>query len=184
MNSEDQDFENLFESIPNQAEGVPTLEYDLPYPKEDFLRFIVKNKNFLLHGTALSDLKELEPRQANDGSKQSGNKNAVYAVEDPVMAMFFAIQNRENINGSIVSGTRDNPETGEQEYYFKVPKEARDHFWTEGVVYILDKANFYPEKDDGADHSGEWTSQNPVKPIVKLKVSLKDFRYLDRVEYS
>ncbi|MDP3697262.1 MAG: hypothetical protein Q8R55_04525 [Candidatus Taylorbacteria bacterium] len=178
-------FEILFEGVlQNKSEGIPTIDYNLQYPKEDFLKFLVENKNVLLHGSPNRDLEVLEPRQANDTAKESGNKKAVYAVTDPVMAIFFAIQNREKINGTIESGTWDNPETGEQEYKFKIPKNTQATFWTQGVIYIFDKNNFTTEKDNAGHSSGEWTSDSTAKPIAKIEIKPEDFQYLDKVEFN
>lgn len=177
-------FEQLFESISRgESETIQTIEYNLPYPKEEFLKFLVENKNVLLHGSPSKDLEVLEPKQANDTAKQSGNKKAVYTVNDPVMAIFFAIQNREKINGTIESGAWDNPETGKQEYKFKIPKNTQETFWTHGTIYIFDKNSFMPEKDDAGHSSGEWTSGDPVKPMAKIEIKPEDFQYLDKVEY-
>ena len=78
--------------------------------KEEFLKFIVENKNVLLHGSASQDLEVLEPRQANDSVKKSGNKNAVYGITDPVLPIFYAIQDRKKLQGVVESGVGHNSE--------------------------------------------------------------------------
>lgn len=84
-------FESLSENVlQNKGENIPTIEYNLPYPKDEFLKFLTENKNVLLHGSSNQDLEILEPRQANDGVKKSGNKKAVYGVTDPVLPIFYA----------------------------------------------------------------------------------------------
>ena len=162
-------FEALFENILNKkGEDIPTIEYGLSYPKEEFLKFLVENKNVLLHGSSTRDMETLEPRQANDTAKVSGNKNAVYGVIDPVLPIFYAIQDREKLQGNIESGTEDNPETGRQEYKFRIPKIAKENQpWTKGIIYILDRNNFVPEKDNKGESSGEWTSDKPIRPLAK-----------------
>ena len=177
-------FGQLFEEILlNKDEAVPVIEYNLPYPKEDFLKFLVENKNVLLHGSSSKNLDSLEPRQANDRVKKSGNKKAVYGVVDPVLPMFYAIQDRKKIQGIIESGIDTNQETGESEYKFRMPKEVLDAKpWTRGVIYIFDKNQFHPEQDDNGEMSGEWTSDSLVKPIAKLEVGPEDFRFMDKIE--
>ena len=180
------DFEALFETaLQDKKENIPTIEYNLLYPKEEFLKFLTENKNVLLHGSAHQSLEVLEPRQANDAAKKSGNKNAVYGVTDPVFPIFYAIQDRIKLQGSIESGVEIDEDTGELKYTFKIPTSAKEsHPWKNGVVYIFDKSQFHPEQDDGGEPSGEWTSDIPVKPIAKLEVKPEDFRYMSSVEYN
>ena len=178
-------FNQLFElSLQNKSVTIPTIEYNLPYPKEEFLKFLVEHKNMLLHGSPSQDLEALEPRQANDGAKESGNKNAVYGISDPVIAIFFAIQNRDKINGTVESGTWDNPETGKQEYRFKIPKNSQETFLTDGIIYILDKKDFALEKDDQGHNSGEHTSEVAVRPVAKIQIKPSDFKHLDKVKFE
>ena len=176
-------FSKLFEeTLLKKEEGVPVVEYNLPYPKEDFLKFLAEEKNVLLHGSPEKDIEALEPRQANDTVKTSGNKKAVYGVIDPVLPIFYAIQDKEKIKGPIQSGVSEDLETGELEYEFKISKDALESQpWKSGVVYVFDKNQFNPETDDDGELSGEWTSENPVKPLAKLEVGPEDFRFLDKV---
>ncbi len=180
------DFETLFETaLQNKKEDIPTIEYNLSYPKEEFLKFLTENKNVLLHGSARPSLEVLEPRQANDAAKKSGNKNAVYGVTDPVLPIFYAIQDRKKLQGNIESGVEINNDTGESKYKFKIPTSAKETDpWTNGVIYIFDKSQFHPEQDDSGEPSGEWTSDVPVKPIATLEVKPEDFRYMSNIEYS
>ena len=113
----------------------------------------------------------------------SGNKNAVYCVTDPVLPIFYAIKDLSKINGVVESGVMSDLQTGELKYKFKIPKEALDAKpWKKGVVYIFDKKQFHPEKDDSGKLSGEWTSEVPVRPIAKLEVGPEDFRFINEVE--
>ena len=179
-------FEALFESIlRNQGKDIPTIEYHFPYPKEEFLKFLTENKNVLLHGSANQNLEVLEPRQANDAAKKSGNKNAVYGVTDPVLPIFYAIQDRKKLEGVIESGINIDGETGKSEYKLRIPKSAQEtQSWTNGVIYIFDKNQFRPEQNDNGEASGEWTSDVPLKPIAKLEVKPEDFKYMDKIEYN
>jgi len=177
-------FGSLFEWVlDNQGETVPVIEYALPYPKTDFLKFLTAKKNVLLHGSSNRDLEIIEPRQANDSQKVSGNKKAVYGVIDPILPIFYAIQDRNKIQGVIQSGVEEDIETGKLEYKFRIPKSALDMKpWTRGVVYILDRGQFSLEKYDIDQTSGEWTSEASVKPLAKLEVGPEDFPFLDNIE--
>lgn len=179
-----QAFIKLFEEIlTSKGEVVPTVEYRLPYPKEDFFKFLVQEKNVLLHGSPDRNIDTLEPRQANDRAKVSGNKKAVYGVTDTVFPIFHAILDRKGPVGIVDSEITNNPETGEREYKFSMSKDILDAKpFTNGMIYILDKNQFSPEHNDSGELSGEWTSENSVKPIAKIEVGPEDFRYLDKIE--
>ena len=57
-------------TLQDKGDNIPTVKYDLPYPKEEFLEFIVANKNVLLHGSPHGDVGIMEPRQANDSIRK------------------------------------------------------------------------------------------------------------------
>ncbi|MDP3696820.1 MAG: hypothetical protein Q8R55_02185 [Candidatus Taylorbacteria bacterium] len=177
-------FNDLFEQVlQTKGEQVPTIEYNLSYPKEDFLKFLVAEKNVLLHGSSTKNMETLKPRQANDKAKASGNKNAVYGVIDPVLPIFYAIKDRRKLNGVIESGFTENLETGEREYKFRIPHNILETKpWIRGMVYIFDKNQFHQEQDDSGGLSSEWTLEASVKPLAKLEVGPEDFRFLDKVE--
>lgn len=184
--SKEQIFEAFFENVlQNKGQDIPVIEYNLPYPKEEFLKFLVENKNVLLHGSTNQNLEILEPRQANDKRKKSGNKNAIYGVTDPVLSIFYAIRDRKNLQGVIESGIKTNEETGKSEYEFKIPKNNEEtQPWTKGMIYILDKGKFSPEKEDDGRLSNEWIVDVPIKPLAKLEVGPEDFPHMDKVEYN
>src|SRR3989344_3064922 len=180
-----QDFDELFDRTLELRKGdsVPVVEYNLPYPKEDFLKYIGENKNVLLHGSSNKDLEKLEPRQANDGAKKFGNKKGVYAVKDPVLPIFHAIQDKEKLRGVIRSGSRKDLDTGEMKYNFQIPigmVEIKP--WKGGIIYIFNKADFTQGVDDDDELIDEWVSEKEVRPIAKLEVEPEDFRFLNEIE--
>jgi hypothetical protein len=178
-------FQKLFqETLRKKEEGVPVVEYKLPYPKEDYLKFLVEEECVLLHGSANRDIETVEPRKANDSSKASGNKTAIYGVVDPVLPIFYAIQDRSKFRDAVVkSGVSQNVETGELEYKFEIPMKALEAKpWIRGVIYLFDRSQFKEEKDDTGELSGEWTSESPIRPLAKLEVGPEDFRFLNNVE--
>ena len=70
-----EEFEHLYNEVLNSSEeGVINIQYNLTYPKEDLLKFLVENKNTLFHGSPNQNIEILEPRQANDRAKDFGNK--------------------------------------------------------------------------------------------------------------
>ena len=63
----------LFDKIYQEAlakEGN-IIEFEGPYSKKEFLDYVVKNYDVVLHGSNNKDIGEFEPRQANCASKNS-----------------------------------------------------------------------------------------------------------------
>jgi hypothetical protein len=177
-------FAKLFDTVVARREetGVPTIEYNLPYPKEEFLSFLTASRSVVLHGSNTSDITELSPIQANDRAKKSGNLKAVYGVMDPVLPIFFAILDRKKVHGGVKSGLGHDQETDAREYQFILPPGSLEtEPWKQGMIYILDKENFVKQYNNDGTLSGEWTCEVPVRPLAKLAVGPGDFRFLGDV---
>ena len=185
IKDKEKDFAKLWQEVitNKNKEELLAVNYDLPYPKEDLLTYLVTNKEVVLHGSDKKDIEILEPKQANDRAKEFGNKNGVYVVTDSVLPIFYAIQNREKISGLIISGVESDSDTKEKKYEFKMSKKVLDTKpWTNGMVYILDKNNFQQGVDDSGELIDEWVSEMPIKPLAKLEVQPEDFRFLNKIK--
>jgi len=177
---QERDFEALLSTL--DMTTMPLIHYELHYPKEDFLRFIVHHMEALLHGSG-KDVDVLLPRQANDDAKTFGNRLAVYAVDDPVLAIFYAIQDRGCIHGPVISGRTVDEFLGDYSYNFAMLEEvaARDP-WSNGFVYIVSRDGFEQGRQDSGKLADEWCSCTPVRPIAKLSVAPTDFRFLGHIQ--
>ena len=182
QNSAEQEREKAFEELivdfdSNREQSEGYIRYELPYPKEQFLNYLTQKKKFLLHGSSRR-LEALKPQQANDGEKAFGNKIGVYAVEDPVLPIFYAIQDRAKIHGYVVSH-----KLTATSYYFEMPKEIlAQKPWKDGVVYILTREKFEQGHNDNGDPIDEWASTEAVEPWARLEVAPSDFRFLDEIK--
>lgn len=176
-------FEALYQNLLHANGGF--IEYDISYPKVDFLRFLSKKKNLLIHGSNY-DSNELVPKQANCRSKKFGNLNAVYATEDGVLPTFYAIRDKQKFRGVSNSGYSDikhEDGTVEIKYNFEVePHMLEINPWSEGVVYILPKAPFEQGTDDEGSLIDEWVSKKSVYPLGKLKIKPEDFPFLKDIK--
>jgi hypothetical protein len=153
------------------------------YLKEEYLQSLVTERRVLLHGSNEIDLEILRPHPANDAVKRSGSKNAVYAVDDPVLAIFYAIQDRSKIYGVIHSAVKTNLETGERGYRFGMPRAVlQKQPWKTGAVYIVDSSAFVQCRNDAGRSVREWASEQPVSVSSKLIVGPEDFRFLNQVQ--
>ena len=179
----------LFDKIYQEAlakEGN-IIEFEGPYSKKEFLDYVVKNYDVVLHGSNNKDIGEFEPRQANCASKKFGNMIGVYATEDDVLPMFYAIKDTEKFQGTAQSGySRAHNEDGgviDKKYEFKIsPHLLEVQPWSDGIVYILPKNSFEQGTDDDGNAIDEWMSKTPVKPIAKLNLAPEEFPYFNDIK--
>jgi hypothetical protein len=78
----------------NRAEAIDLTQL----ANKEVIRFfeeLVNSGNVVLHGSnSEQPYVELQARKANDASKESGNKAAVYASTDPYVPLMCAILNK------------------------------------------------------------------------------------------
>ncbi len=176
--SEHEHFQRVLQRI--QENPGAYIEYLPGLPKHKLLQFLLEN-NYLLHGTSADEVEALEPRQANDASKKAGNQMAVYAVEDPILPLFYAIKDRKRLHGMVRSGYSTD-KGGERKYRFQIDgTRSEDSPWKNGVVLVLPKASFEQTKNDDGKPTSEWVSHEPVVPVARLRVTPEDFPYLHEV---
>lgn len=177
----DYEFALCFEAFLAQRKQSLYINYKLQHPKEDFLRFLVRDFGYLLHGSP-RDLNIIIPRQASDNAKSFGNANAVYAVNDPAVAIFFAIFDRQRFDCQTVSSKCDS--CGHTvSYKFQLPRAViRMNPWIPGVVHIVRRNQFEQGRsDNGGASLSEWRSRESVVVWAKLPVTPLDFRFLPDV---
>jgi hypothetical protein len=158
-----------------------TLNYDCPYPKWEFLRYLVHYKDIVLHGSNLRDIKVLEPRNQTDYSGKP--ITAVFASRDGIWPIFFAIVNRNDYRGSVRNGCWVVSRSGWERrfYFFSVNEEMfSKELWVEGTIYILPGEDF-ELTNKGIVRFDEWANVGVARPIAKLAVKPEDFPFLDRV---
>jgi len=181
-------FENLYQQMVQKPTDF--IEYTTSYPKHEFLDFLSKTKGFMLHGSYIVGTHELEPRMANCISKKFGNLKAVYATQDAILPIFYAIGGTKRFpefDATISAGFTDKTdrETGKtiRTYTFKADEETlRRKPWSEGVVNILSKDSFEQGTDDNGRLLDEFISRTPITPIARLKVVPEDFPYLNDIQ--
>lgn len=164
-----------FEALYMQSLGKEVL-YDLPYPKVEFMRFLVEKKGLYMHGTHLMDLEVLKPLRTSIDGADSGNVSGVYADLGYIRPIYFAVVDRVRSFG-LSNGFFDLDEEGKDvegergfdHRYYKlaigVNGMMRDP-WRKGMVYALPPDTF--------EYWNEWTSRVPVKPLLRIPVSRED----------
>jgi hypothetical protein len=179
------DFDQLYADI--KAAGSPTrIRYDHPAPKWQFLCYLADEHGVVLHGTGDPRIEVFEPRPSNDLA-EFGARTAVYAAQDGLWAMFFAIVDRTHYSLATTNAcVRLSDETGlvsEPRYVFAISEPAlRQQPWRTGTVYLLPGETF---EQQPALRFGPYevrvpqlASLVPVRPLAQLEVAPEDFPFL------
>lgn len=166
------------------------IEYDLPYPKIDFINYLCDWRGLVAHGSNHPDLPMLEPVRKSTDASEFGNRQQVFASPDAIWAMWFAILDKDRFhttrNGCIGIGSELKRE---KYYHFELERSLKDQFpFTTGTLYFARAEDFSTRHQIrslnffGGDFE-EWGSTDPVKPIAKIQVEPQDFPYLEQVQY-
>ena len=165
--------------------GDATAFEDAGSARLDFLRWLGEHRDVLFHGSSRGDLELLEPIRLSSDAREFGNRQAVFATDDPVWALWFAILSRgdgfhSTRNGSLRVARDD---ASSRWYFFAVNRGAlSDDRFVDGFLYVLPRATFELEAPiAGVLDSAQWASFDAVRPLVRLEVGPADFPLLDRV---
>lgn len=178
-----QHFDALFHAALEQGAGtlIPTTA---PYPTYEFLCYLVQHKNCLLHGSNQPAIAQFEPRQQTD--YEGRVVNAVFAADDGIWPIYFAILDRSRYKGSLrnacIKGT---DATGQRQtfYRFSINADLLPHNpWSEGMIYVLARDTFTAVIDEAGQPLSEWTSLEPVQPLARIRVTPTDFPFLSAVQ--
>jgi hypothetical protein len=167
------------------------ISYNLTYPKAEFLNYICDWRGFFVHGSPMADLVTLEPVRKSLDKNEFGNRQQIFASPDANWAMFFAILDKSKFNQTSNGSVRIGRGKNRVKYYhFELPRENKeDSPFTEGMIYIARTQDFpdkrpYPVLDWFDGEIEEWGSTKPVSPLAKIRVSPRDFPYLNQVQFS
>jgi len=180
-------FKRLTESILEQQDGN-WIEYQLPYPKHEFVQYLMEKELFIFHGSNNLEIEIFQPVRTSvelfdkDGV---GNQQAVYGTHDGLWSMFFAVVARSKLKGSIRNGVAYfHNRVGEPLalYNFSINKDQlAERPYREGALYLLPRDTFTRQKFGENSYSNEWTSPKSVMPFAKLKVQPEDFPFIKQI---
>ena len=129
---------------------------------------------YVLHGSNVRPaLQRIEPRQANDAAKRSGNHVAVYASLDVEAVLMHAVLDRAYLSsrfdsyvvgyrvqdGRLLFKTTDN--------IYRLFKQRDPQLYSDGYVYAMDRTCFVRSPD----YASEFFSFQSLTPQRVLKVS-------------
>jgi hypothetical protein len=181
-----QAFEQLL-ALAQQHRSDDLIEYSIPYPKHEFLRYLATDKHLLLHGSRNPNISIFQPIRRSSDTVAFGQQAAVYAASDGIWPIVFAILDRQLYHGMFYnecSRVQLDSFVSSPFYAFAIEAAAlHQQPWTDGIVYLLPSDSFVPRPPSSVNgltvYYQEWVSYEPVQPISKLAVSPNDFPFLD-----
>jgi hypothetical protein len=184
-------FDGLFERT--LARGpAEAVDYTLPYPKYLFLEHLAQTRGLMLHGSTLDNLEELRPVRLSRDSREFGDQDAIYATQDPLWVLFFAVLNRDILHGQIMNGAiqlRGADGSLLRRYFYCLDAASvRSNPWKAGAVYLLTGEGFEPDPGLSGVRVGSyelicthWIRRSAMVPLARLPVEPGDFPFAYRV---
>jgi hypothetical protein len=163
-----------FERLAHEVDeaGGAEVTYDAAAPRHAFFRYLLAQRPVLLHGTGDPSIERFEPQRQTDYDNEW--TNAVFATDDPIWPIFFAVVNRPVAHSLINACSR---RYGESHYYFSIGADPkRRDAWRSGWLYVLPRGTFRLHPS-----GPEWLSPVPVRPLARLRVEPEDFPFLGDV---
>lgn len=180
-------FDALFDRA--VAGGGGAIDYDLPWPRWQFICHVADTRPIILHGSQNGEIEHFEPRQASD-AHPFGDRKAVFGASDGLWPIYYAILDRARHPMSLVNAAvrieDPNGDLGPPHYFFSITQAAlAAKPFRPGMIYLLPRQSFEampPETIGGRRvHVAQWASLEPVRPIARIAVEPEDFPFLDQI---
>jgi hypothetical protein len=166
------------------------IDYQLPYPKWEFLTYLCDSQELVLHGSQNLEISTVEPRQAVD-QREFSNQQAIYATTDGIWVIYFAILDRVQFKelslfNSCLRVRTAPDQLSEPLYFFSITQKVKEQApWCQGMIYILPRVNFYREEphqiSDVEVIFPHWISRQAAFPAARLMVDRSDFPFFDQI---
>jgi hypothetical protein len=151
-----------------------------PGQTSTYLQWLANHRQVLFHGSKRDNISELRPDRESEDSTAFGNQRAVFASDDPVWAMWFALLAR----GPGFRSTRNGVwsirgDTQYRQYFFSVDTDQPDaDLLTDGWLYVVPRDGFSAEPAvAGLLQSAQWVNPDPVRPLTRIAVAPADFPF-------
>lgn len=181
-------FDALFDRA-SAAGPNALIDYDLPWPRWQFISHIVELRMLIAHGSQNGAIERFEPRQSHD-AHPFGNRKAVYGSSDALWSMYYAILDRAThpmllVNSAARVELHDGS-LGDPFYFFSISQPALGaRAFRPGTLYLLPRDSFeqMPPLTVGGQraHVPQWASLVAVKPLARIAIAPEDFPFLDDI---
>lgn len=182
-------FDALFDAA--LAHGTAAeIDYTLPHPKYLFLEYLAETRGLMLHGSNNRSIDVLRPIRQSSDSSEFGNQDAIYATQDPLWALFFAVLDRTDWIGTTNGAIRlvDGAGGRIRRYYFALEaNHLRRKPWRPGAMYLLPGEGFEPDPEMQGSAGGytleatHWIHRGALTPLARLDVEPEDFPYINHI---
>ena len=182
----------------SQLQGAnPFINYNLPYPKIDFLNYLCDHGGSLVsggivaHGSNQGDHSLLEPVRKSQDVTEFGNRQQIFATPDAIYATWFAILDKDSYRSTKNACMRVGPQDKnwvKLYYYYLRREDAAVLPYKMGYIYLCRALDFPSRRRDklytalGLEVE-EYGSAQPVNPLARITVEPAVFPYLDKVEF-
>lgn len=181
-------FDQLFDAACEQGPSAE-INYTLPYPKYLFLDYLASTRGLMLHGSNMRGIDVLRPIRYSSDSSEFGRQDAVFASQDPLWAMYFAVLDKTRMIGTSNGAIQLLDEAGTllRYYYFTLDVGTlRSRPWKSGAMYLLPGEGFEPDPAMAGVTVGaykiqvtHWIHRGEITPLARLNVEPDDFPFLD-----
>ena len=168
-----QAFEDLFQSTLDRGIGG-VIDYNVIYPKHEFLTYLLGHKNVVLHGSSQTDIEVFVPIRKGFETEEGKDANGVYAAPDAILTTYFASCDRTKIASTNNGYSTAKDASGRKRRFYLLAigiDSDRENPWSDGMVYILPRDTFVKIQE------WDWVSKVPVQPLAKLPVCRKDIPF-------
>ncbi len=178
-------FQGMYRTTLDKDE-VPDVEYDLPYPKYEFLRYLVEYEGLCMHGSRRPDIGLLKPVSYSTAGEATGNLNAIYADKDYVRPIYFAVF-YQGPNFGVANKIAELTDDGLITKSLGANIDRRYHVLSIGVNGLRRRGVRHPgtvyilPPDTFEDADVQWVSRVPVRPLMRLAVAPDDLPLLEDV---
>ena len=179
--TDDPSFEDIARMTVDRASGE-SIE---GVSKLDFLQWLRTHRDVVFHGSARDDIDVLKPIRLSSDTGAFGNQQAVYASDDPVWAMYFAVLRKQGLRWTKNSCTRIVGDGRDRlpRYTFAIDPEATlEGRVGPGTIYVLPSEPFERQPPEfGVFDPCHLVAKGEVPVLAKLSVEPDDFPFADAI---
>jgi hypothetical protein len=145
-----------------------------PRPLVPYLRWLAQTEPVVFHGSQQRGLVRLSDERRSRDTRAYGDQTAVFASQDPVWALFFAVLRRDAMRSTRNASLGADEGVRGRRYLFSVDTDAS--IFAPGALYVLPAAGFAHEpRLAGLFDTAHRTRIGDVRPLGWFEVDPGDF---------
>jgi hypothetical protein len=150
-----------------------------PRPVVPYLQWLAETRPVVFHGSRQRGLVELRDERKSRDARAYGDQTAVFASQDPIWALFFAVLRRDALRSTRNASYGPDAGVRGRRYLFSV--DAAGPLFAPGALYVLPEDGFAHEpRTAGVFDTAHRTRIGSVRPLAWFDVEPGDFPFADR----